>query len=276
MSVVVPDCNHGQNAGGRLERFAFVFSLEQLDAIRTAEIDRIVPFLAPGSRILELGAGIGQQALALRRRGFEVTAVEIAGSAYAAHRVFPVIDYDGSTLPLPDRSVDVVFSSNVLEHVRSLERMHLEIRRVLRARGTCIHVLPTHSWRFWSLLTGYPDALLYLLFGLPHLLPRALPRRPELGRLAAAWHATAYNVGGRVFPHRHGERGNVVSEIWLFHPRWWRRHFAENGFSVLHDASMGLFYTGNMLLGRRLGLARRRRLARLLGSACHLFVLAPR
>jgi hypothetical protein len=36
---------------------------------------------------------------------------------------------------------------------------------------------------------------------------------------------------------------------------------------------MGLFYTGEVLLGLRLGLAKRERLARVLGSSCHLFRL---
>jgi hypothetical protein len=34
---------------------------------------------------------------------------------------------------------------------------------------------------------------------------------------------------------------------------------------------MGLFYTGHMTLGPGLSLARRERLAKVLGSACHLF-----
>ena len=37
----------------------------------------------------------------------------------------------------------------------------------------------------------------------------------------------------------------------------------------------GLFYTGEVLFGLRLGLAKRGRLARVLGSSCHLFRLAP-
>ena len=122
-------------------------SLEHLDAIRAAEIARIVPFFSPGARILEIGAGTGKQALELKRRGFEVTAIEIAESGYAAHRVFPIKDYDGRTIPMPDASVDIVFSSNVLEHVPDLARMHSEARRVLAPGGYCIHVLPTHTWR---------------------------------------------------------------------------------------------------------------------------------
>jgi SAM-dependent methyltransferase len=252
-----------------------VFSFEHLDALRAAEIDEVVRFFPAGARVLEVGAGTGKQALELRRRGFAVTAIEIPHSDYAAHRLFPITDYDGTTIPLPDRSVDVVFSSNVLEHVPDLARMHAEIRRVLAPGGRCVHVLPTHSWRFWSVLSGYPDALLYLIFGVPQLLPRAMPRNAELRRLGEAWYRTAWNVGGRLFPRRHGERGNILSEMWLFHPTWWRRHFQANGFIVVHDEPMRLFYTGNMLLGARLGLAERRRLARMLGSACHLFHLAP-
>jgi SAM-dependent methyltransferase len=252
-----------------------MFSYEHLDALRAAEIDKVVPFVPLGARILEVGAGTGKQSLELRRRGFDVTAIEIADSSYAAHRVFPIIDYDGITIPLPDASVDVVFSSNVLEHVPDLARMHAEIRRVLKPGGQCIHVLPTHGWRFWTTLAGYPDAAVCLAASFPQLVPRGLPRPTELRRLGEAWYRAARAVGGRCLPRRHGEHGNAVSEMWLFHPAWWRRNFQEHGFTLVHDQPMGLFYTGNMLLGARLGLAQRERLARILGSACHLFQLVP-
>ena len=53
-----------------------VLSLAHLDAIRGAEIDKIAAFIPAGARVLEIGAGTGQQALELRRRGFAVTAIE--------------------------------------------------------------------------------------------------------------------------------------------------------------------------------------------------------
>ena len=53
-----------------------MFSLANLDAIRGAEIDKIAAFIPAGARVLEIGAGTGQQALELRRRGFAVTAIE--------------------------------------------------------------------------------------------------------------------------------------------------------------------------------------------------------
>ena len=250
-----------------------MFSISHLNTLRKAEIDRIVTFFEPRARVLEIGAGTGEQSLELKRRGFDVTAIEMADSNYASNRQFPIIDYDGKHIPLPDASVDIVFSSNVLEHVPDLPQMHSEIRRVLKPSGYCIHVLPTHCWRLWTTLSSFADAVVYLFAALPQLLPRALPRHAELRRLALAWHQSARYIGGRLLQRRHGERGNIVSELWLFHPEWWRRNFRKNGFIVVHDEPMGLFYTGNMLLGAGLCLAERDRLARFFGSACHLFKL---
>ena len=252
-----------------------MFSHQYLDEIRMLELETIMPLFPSGARILEVGGGTGRQALELSLCGFTVTAIDLASSAYAAHRVFPIIDYDGTTIPLSDASVDVVFSSNVLEHVSDLARMHSEIRRVLAPGGKCIHVLPTHVWRFWTIVAGYPDAIAYFLHDAPSLVPRALPRGSERRRLASAWYQNARNVGGRLLPPRHGARGNAISEIWLFRPLWWRRNFRENGFTIVHDAPTGVFHTGNMLLGPRFGLAWRRRLAAVLGSTAHVFALEP-
>jgi len=51
--------------------------------------------------------------------------------------------------------------------------------------------------------------------------------------------------------------------------------FSRQCFSVVGDEPMGLFYTGEVLLGLHLGLAKRERLALVLGSSCHLFRLVP-
>jgi hypothetical protein len=163
----------------------------------------------------------------------------------------------------------------VLEHVADLARMHAEIRRVLAPGGTCLHVLPTHSWRLWSTLASYLEAISFFTSSLPRLFPQAMPRAAELQRLRKAWYRTARHTVGLCLPRRHGERGNVISELWLFHPRWWRRNFRDNGFAVIGDEPMGLFYTGEVLFGLRLGRTTRERLARVLGSSCHLFRLVP-
>jgi ubiquinone/menaquinone biosynthesis C-methylase UbiE len=251
-----------------------VFSVANVEAIRAAEIERIASWFSTGQHILEIGAGTGKQARELSRRGFQVTAIEIPQSNYAAHRHYPIVDYDGRHIPLPDQSVDVVFSSNVLEHVVDLPQIHSEIRRVLRPGGYCIHVMPTTAWRAWTILSSYPDAAVCFFTALPSLLPRGV-HSAELRRLGQAWYRTARYVGGRLFQKRHGERGTTMSELWLFRAEWWRRNFRENGFAVVHDEPMRLFYTGNSLLGPKLDMASRERLGPVLGSACHLYKVRP-
>ncbi len=243
--------------------------------IRAWELDQIARQFSPGARILEIGAGNGQQAAELSMRGFAVEAVDIPSSIYRGSRAFPITDYDGSRIPFPDRSFDFVFSSNVLEHVTNLTQMHSEIARVLKPDGCAVHVLPTHSWRFWTML----DAFLYALKQIKTLRSEILLRRPvtgaELRRLRKAWGMAGQRICEPLRQHRHGERGNVLSEIWLFRPGFWRKNFREHGFSIEHEAPVGLFYTGNLVFGRRLSLPARVRLANVFGSACHLFVLRP-
>jgi SAM-dependent methyltransferase len=248
-----------------------MFSIEQLNVIRAAEIAEIAPHIPPRARVLEIGAGTGQQAFELQRRGFDVTAIEVADSAYANARVFPVIDYDGGRIPFPERSFDVVFSSNALEHVRDLVGLHAEIRRVLKPDGVAIHVLPTHTWRFWSTIASFVSALTYLGAALRRMLPGSKDQRS----VSRAWYEAVRAGGVALLQPRHGERGFGLAELWLFHPRWWRKNFRRNGFELLYDRPMGLFYTGSMVFGSRISLERRARLAKILGSSCHLFVMRP-
>jgi SAM-dependent methyltransferase len=249
-----------------------VFDLAQLNAIRASEIAKIALHFRPGARILEIGAGTGQQARELARRGFAVEAIEIPSSGYRAARTYPITDYDGRHIPFADASFDIVFSSNVLEHVADLTALNREIRRVLKPDGYCVHAMPTHQWRFWTTLLLPPLAVQQVWSARAEILPRRPWSRAEAARLRHVWYETAKPAA----PVRHGERGNIVSELFLFHPRWWRRRFLADGFELVRDEPMGLFYTGTMLLGTRLSIARRERLAGALGSACHLFEVRPR
>ena len=241
--------------------------------IRAWELDFIARQFWPGARILEIGAGNGQQAAELATRGFAVDAIDIASSVYRGSRVFPIVDYDGNRIPFPDRSFDFVFSSNVLEHVTNLSQMHSEIARVLKSDGRAIHVLPTHAWRFWTTLDAFPFALKQLRTLRGELLLRRPTTRGELRRLRKAWEMAGQRLFEPFRQQRHGARGNSISEIWLFRPGFWRRNFRENGFSIERETPLGLFYTGNLVFGRRLSMSARERLAKFLGSACHLFVL---
>lgn len=253
-----------------------MFSVEHLNRLRLAELEVVHRYLPPRGRILEVGAGTGRQGLALRRLGYDVSMIEIESSNYSSDRLCEITNYNGRDIPFGDAEFDVVFSSNVLEHVPELDYLHAEIRRVLKHDGYAIHVVPTHFWRLWSSLTVMPAALQHLFAIRRELLPRAHLSRGEKNRLAGVWRAALRLCAGALFQRRHGERGNVLTELWFFHPSWWRRNFVANGYSIKHEEPVELFYTGSMFMSDKLPMAWRKGLARMLGSACEIFVVAPK
>lgn len=254
-----------------------MFHLDHLNHLRLAELDLLLEHLPRHSpaRLLEVGAGTGRQGLELRTLGYKVELIDLASSSYANDRLCEVTDYDGRTIPFQDSTFDVVYSSNVLEHVPDLATLHAEIRRVLRPSGYAIHLVPTHHWRIWSSISAFPAAAQRAYSLRRNLLPRRVSRAGAADAIAA-WMALARCIGSPFAQRRHGERGNVLTEVLLFRPAWWRRNFLENGFEILHERPAELFYTGSMVMGPRLSIQRRRQLALALGSACQLFVVRPK
>jgi SAM-dependent methyltransferase len=104
----------------------------------------------PGERALDLGCGGGRFVAALEAAGSDPVGVEIAeGALERARRVAPGADLrrlepDGS-IPLEHRSVDLVWCSEVLEHVADVAHVLLEVRRVLRPGGRLLATVPYHG-----------------------------------------------------------------------------------------------------------------------------------
>ena len=104
----------------------------------------------PGERVLDLGCGAGRFVAALAAAGVEPVGVEIAeGALDRARRNAPgadlrLVEPDGS-LPLGHASIDLVWCSEVLEHVADIGQVLVEARRVLRPRGRLLVTVPFHG-----------------------------------------------------------------------------------------------------------------------------------
>ena len=70
--------------------------------------------------------------------GFDVSAVDLKDGKYTANSVRKIDFYDGVKLPYSNDSFDIVFSSNVLEHVKEVMNFQNEIKRVLKKNGFCL------------------------------------------------------------------------------------------------------------------------------------------
>jgi SAM-dependent methyltransferase len=104
----------------------------------------------PGERVLDLGCGTGRFVAALRDAGADPVGVEVAEAALErARRNVPGADLrllvpDGS-LPLEHGSVDLVWCSEVLEHVPDVAHLLVEARRVLKPGARLLATVPYHG-----------------------------------------------------------------------------------------------------------------------------------
>lgn len=236
-------------------------------AIRQYELESVLPLMPSGRSILEIGAGAGWQAKILTEQGFRVEAIDIGSSRYKASQVWPVLEYDGKNIPFPDHTFDIIFSSNTLEHIPHVATFMDEIRRVLRPGGIAIHLMPSATWRFWTMCTHYPFLPYHLKKAVHALASRTNSTEVSRTRLLL-------DIVYKIFiPSRHGERGNVLTELYLFSRFAWLSVFHRPGWHVKARFPNRLFYTGNGLFGSLIGLRLRRLMSYFLGSACNVFLL---
>lgn len=251
--------------------------LSMLGVIRQVELEQAMQHFPPaveaglGPFVLEIGAGTGEQARAIAAAGYEVLAVDVEQSHYRNDRVFDVLDYDGAKLPVPDGVVDVVFSSNVLEHVEDIDMLLEDMSRVLSNDGMAVHVLPSSACRLWSIPAHYG----WLMRRVYVLLTRRLRSAEELAELHRVPRrpSSLRQWIGTLFPLRHGERGTTITEAYYYSRFWWGRKFRQHGFEIVKVESTSLFYSMANVFGAKLPVSVRRRMAPAMGASCNLFVL---
>jgi SAM-dependent methyltransferase len=163
--------------------------------------------LRSGDRALDLGCGAGEFTAEMVTAGAVATGVEVADGALARARdshpqlSFQLAPIDGP-LPLADHSFDLVWCSEVIEHIADTGRWLSEVRRVLAPRGRLLLTTPAHG-RLRVLLGGierfseplgdhlhlYTNRSLNLLlndFGFDQVSVRATAGPPLLRRLLLA------------------------------------------------------------------------------------------
>ena len=116
--------------------------------------DRRLSFLRgevrAGDRALDLGCGAGDFTAALARSGAEAIGADVAEAALARARSrnpgleFRLVPFDGP-LPFEAGSFELVWASEVIEHVADTARWLSEVRRVLVPGGRLLVTTPAHG-----------------------------------------------------------------------------------------------------------------------------------
>jgi SAM-dependent methyltransferase len=103
-----------------------------------------------GDRALDLGCGTGDFTAALAQAGARPIGVEVAQAAVERARArhpeldFRLVPIEGP-LPLEDSAFDLVWASEVIEHVDDTARWLSEVRRVLAPGGRLLVTTPSHG-----------------------------------------------------------------------------------------------------------------------------------
>ncbi|MGC9975741.1 MAG: class I SAM-dependent methyltransferase [Syntrophales bacterium] len=132
----------------------------------------IIRYLKTGlsPNILEVGCGMGTDALMFAREGFKVTGLDITPAHLVlAEKLFNLYNARGTflegnaeALPFPDNTFDCVYSFGVLHHTPDTGKAINEIRRVLVPQGRAVNML-YHKWSLnnfvhWILQRGFENA----------------------------------------------------------------------------------------------------------------------
>jgi SAM-dependent methyltransferase len=112
--------------------------------------DFLVRELHSGDRVLDLGSGTGELTAEIAAVAGHAVGAEVAEAALARARArhpaleFRLVPLDGP-LPFDDGAFDVVWASEVIEHVADTARWLSEVRRVLVPGGRLLLTTPSHG-----------------------------------------------------------------------------------------------------------------------------------
>lgn len=241
-------------------------------SLRRREIEAVFQAVPEDAfeEVLELGAGDGFQAPLLARYAKRVLCTDLnderlqrVSDSKVAYDIC-----DAEALPYEACRFDLVYSSNLLEHLPDPARALLEMSRVLRDDGVMIHIVPNRLWKILHLALFYPSQALSLAE-----IALSRRRRESIGMVESRGN----NLKGKqpsfvernLLPAVHGEYAGHYSEFIGMGASYWKPLFAAAGLETagrIHGLPAHSPY--------RFGLeAPRRVLSRLGVSSCNGYVL---
>jgi len=189
---------------------------------------------------LEIGAGDGFQSQFIKRYVKHLICTE-----YYKERLREIKHIDGIEYKIADanylsdhfneKEYNLIYSSNVLEHLSKIENVLDSMRRILKDDGIMIHIMPNRLWKILHI------AMWYLRY--PKKIKKKLSRKKTTNKKKRQ---TLINNPKKVlnndiiksklnkfFPKPHGIEQNNYREFLAFGQRAWKSVFQNAGFEIL-------------------------------------------
>lgn len=137
------------------------------------------------------------------------------------------------------KQFEVVFSSNVMEHVPNTRKTLNGIHTVLKDDGITIHFMPSMFWKFCNVACYYPAATLRVVERtMDRLQARSFgPRSQGAANYGHTERCSAVRVTQPEYPTwsppTHGVLDRHLPELYAFRKSRWLREFADAGFTVV-------------------------------------------
>ena len=190
-------------------------------------------------KVLEVGAGDGSQTMLLKKYFSHVVSIDIAPTTDTKD----IIIANVCDLPFEDKEFDIVFSSNVLEHVDDINKAFSEMKRVLKDDGKMIHSMPSHIWKILQLSLGWVHSFKKIIYKLLSIKLSSRAHPDDFVHLHGKKSKNRYFVNkllGLIIPTIHGTSGNHISEFLRFRPAYWEKKFKENNLIYIKKHNLFL------------------------------------
>ena len=137
-------------------------AVEQIELFQS-EVNKFYQYDFSGKKLLEVGAGVGTFLVAARKKyNIEAFGVEPSKDEFSPFNEISksvLNEYDlsekiifncsGEALPFHEETFDLIYSTNVLEHVQHPEKVFSESLRILKRGGFLQFVVPNY-FSFWE------------------------------------------------------------------------------------------------------------------------------
>lgn len=236
--------------------------------IRKFEIDKIFDGLHKDyfDRALELGCGSGEHSEYLAFYCKKLIAIEYnkdrLTSAGNDKTTFMVADAQDLS-QFHDNEMDLIFSSNLIEHLSKVDRCLSECRRVVKQQGLIIHTVPNRTWKFFHLLLYYP-------FGVKVMFWRFVSPKKAQGlsefidtkvKLDSSLRSLDYSLKKVLWPKTHGISKSHFTEFRNWAEKQWIEIFKRNSLDVVNIIRLPFYFGWGynfrfiLNLGNNLGLS---------------------